>query len=278
MYPFVKMQGLGNDFVVMDATKQPITLTAALIQQMANRRLGVGFDQLLLVEPAQDPACDFFFRIYNADGSEAGQCGNGARCMAVFIQRKGLSTRTDLRLQTITSQVQLRIVGSETVQATLEAPRFQANDIPFQAEGDHEGNQLYHEVKLPDETVRLSVVNVGNPHAVIVVDALACDQVHRVGEALSRHPAFPEGVNVGFMQVADKQLVRLRVFERGTGETLACGSGACAAMVVGRRNGLLQERVTVNQPGGDLMIDWQGPGLPIQMTGPAKWVFEGVWN
>lgn len=273
-HPFVKMQGLGNDFVVMDATQHPCTLTAAEIQHMSNRRLGIGFDQLLVVEPTRDSQYDFFFRIYNADGSEAGQCGNGARCMAIFIQRQKLSARTELRLQTITSHVALRIVGSNMVQATLEAPRFSAKEIPFETVVD---DGIYHELTIDGENVRFSIVNVGNPHAVIVVKQLDCDIVHRLGETLSRHAAFPEGVNVGFMQVIDNQLIRLRVFERGTGETLACGSGACAAMVVGRRNGLLQERVTVSQPGGDLVIDWQGPGLPIQMTGPAEWVFEGNW-
>ncbi len=272
---FTKMQGLGNDFAVIDATQTPFSLSSAQIQTMANRRFGIGFDQMLVIEKVDDERADFRFRIFNADGSEVEQCGNGARCAAHFVRQRGLTDSSHIRFLTLAGVLDLVIESDDKVTVQMGIPHFEPQSIPFEA--DDSAN--CYTVTLSDgNTVELSVVNVGNPHAVVFVDEMDSEKVVAIGEQLSHHPRFPEGVNVGFMQVIDPQNVRLRVYERGSGETLACGSGACAAMVAGRRNGLLQERVTVSQPGGSLLIDWQGPGLNVQMTGPAKTVFEGVWQ
>lgn len=268
------MQGLGNDFVVIDATKTAFNLSCSQIQAMANRRFGVGFDQLLLVELPKSNAVDFHFRIFNADGSEVGQCGNGARCIARFIREKGLSQQRQFRVSTITDIMQLALESDDKVAVQMGVPRFEPADIPFVAKE----SANHYDVVVGDQTVKLSVVNVGNPHAIILVNHIDANQVSTLGAALSKHERFPEGVNVGFMQVIDPQNIRLRGYERGSGETLACGSGACAAMVIGRRNGLLQERVTVSQPGGSLVVDWQGPDAAILMIGPAQTVFEGEYE
>lgn len=267
------MHGLGNDFVVIDATRIPMTLSPADIQRMANRRLGVGFDQLLVIEQPKREGFDFHFRIFNADGSEVGQCGNGARCIARFIREHGLSDKKEFRITTMTDELTLVIETDSKVSVCMGVPRFEPAAIPFIT--DKMAN--HYEIEVDRQKRMLSVVNVGNPHAIILVNQIDATEVATLGAKLSKHPLFPEGVNVGFMQVLDPQHIRLRVYERGSGETLACGSGACAAMVIGRRNGLLQERVTVNQPGGSLTIDWQGPDTTILMTGPATTVFEGVW-
>lgn len=270
---FTKMQGLGNDFVVIDATQSPLNLTSAQIQSMANRRYGVGFDQMLVIEPEDPRTAHFRFRIFNADGSEAEQCGNGARCIALYLKHKQLCQEAKLKLNTLGGVLELTNHPDNKVTVRMGVPRFEPGHIPFAAPQ----TQKEYQVTIGDLPVQFGVVNVGNPHAVIRVDNLASEQVQHVGERLSRHELFPQGVNVGFMQVIDPQHIRLRVYERGTGETLACGSGACAAMVVGRRNGWLQERVMVSQPGGSLSIDWQGPESPILMTGPAAMVFTGTW-
>lgn len=272
--PFTKMQGLGNDFVVINATKQPLTLTPAQIQKMSNRRFGVGFDQLLVLEPPKQDNVDFNFRIFNADGSEVGQCGNGARCIARFIREQGLSDRDEFRLTTLTDVLQLKVEKDGKVSVHMGIPRFAPEEVPFVAD---KMSNLY-DVNVANQSVQLGVVNIGNPHAIIPVERIDSSLVSSLGAPLSKHERFPEGVNVGFMQVINPQNIRLRVYERGTGETLACGSNACAAVAVGRRNGLLQERVTVNQPGGSLSIHWQGPDRPILMTGPATTVFEGQWE
>ncbi len=271
---FTKMQGLGNDFVVVDATSMPFTLSTAQIQQMANRRFGVGFDQLLVLEPATADDVDFHFRIFNADGSEVGQCGNGARCIARFIRQQGLSDAASFRISTITDRLQLTLQADNKVSVDMGVPRFEPAEIPFAALSV----ENYYQLLIGNQKVGFGVVNVGNPHAIIPVEQIDAEQVATLGAALSRHEAFPKGVNVGFMQVLDPQNIRLRVYERGTGETLACGSNACAAVVVGRRNGLLQERVSVNQPGGDLTIEWQGPDSSVLMIGPAEAVFSGEWQ
>lgn len=269
---FTKMHGLGNDFVVIDATQHPVTLSKAQIQQISNRRLGIGFDQLLLLESPKNSDVDFHYRIFNADGTEVGQCGNGARCIAQFIRENGLSHQSEIKVSTIAETLKLILQDDGKVIVNMGTPHFEPEKIPFIA------NDIahYYDVQVAGTTVKLSVVNVGNPHAVIQVSQIHVEEVLRLGEALSTHERFPEGVNVEFMQIIDPHNIRLRVYERGVGETLACGSGACAAMVIGRRNGLLQERVTVNQPGGSLTIDWQGgPGMPITMIGPAKTVYRG---
>lgn len=271
---FTKMQGLGNDFVVIDARETPFALTTAQIQAMANRRYGVGFDQLLLIEQDSSGQADFRFRIFNADGGEAEQCGNGARCIALYIKERGLTTSSKISLNSLGGVLELTNHPDNKVTVKLGVPRFSPKDIPFLADQTAKDYTL----ELPGlAPLTFGVVNVGNPHAVIRVDEINSAEVVELGGLISRHASFPEGVNVGFMQVIDPQQIRLRVFERGSGETLACGSGACAAMVIGRRNGWLQERVMVSQPGGSLSIDWQGPESPIHMTGPAAMVFTGTW-
>ncbi len=271
MIAFTKMHGLGNDFVVIDATQTPFALSAAQIQQLANRRLGVGFDQMLVLEKPKKNQCDFHLRIFNADGSEVGQCGNGARCIAQFIHANQLSPKTTLSVSTITEQLSLTLRSDGEVSVQMGVPQFAPRAVPFIADKE----QLLYQVEASGNKVELSVVNVGNPHAVIRVEQIDCAMVANLGAELSKHPRFPQAVNVGFMQVLDPQHVRLQVYERGTGETLACGSGACAAMAIGRRNGWLNERVSVNQPGGNLQIDWAGPTQQIIMTGPAARVFCG---
>lgn len=268
---FSKMHGLGNDFVVIDATQDAFTLSSGQIQELANRRLGVGFDQMLVLEKPKLDECDFHLRIFNSDGSEVGQCGNGARCIAHFIHELKLSTKSKFKVSTITETLALELENGGKVRVALSVPRFAPKEIPFIA--DHE--DLFYEVDVAGKKIKLSVVNVGNPHAVIRVDRIDSREVSELGALLTKHERFPEEVNVGFMQVLDPQHVRLHVYERGTGETLACGSGACAAMVAGRRNGWLNERVLVNQPGGNLQIDWAGPGQAVIMTGPAQMVFTG---
>ena len=271
---FTKMQGLGNDFAVINATKNSFSLTPAQIQKMANRRFGVGFDQLLVLEPPQRDQVDFNFRIFNADGSEVGQCGNGARCIAQFIREKGLSDQHEFRLSTLTDILRLKIEQDDKISVHMGVPRFEPKEIPFDAD---QTRNLY-DVEVDNQSVQLGVVNIGNPHAIIPVKQIESHLISTLGASLSQHKRFPEGVNVGFMQVINPQNIRLRVYERGTGETLACGSNACAAVAVGRRSGLLQERVLVSQPGGSLSIHWQGPDTPILMTGPAATVFEGQWS
>lgn len=270
---FTKMHGLGNDFVVIDATKTPFKLTSAEIQKMANRRYGIGFDQMLVIEPMDNQQADFRFRIFNADGGEVGQCGNGARCVALYIRERKLSPKSEIRLMTLGGLLEIAHRPDQKIMVQMGIPRFEPEHIPFVTDK----MENIYKLELADTSVPLSVVNVGNPHAVIMVEQLRSEEVQNLGELISRHERFPEGVNVGFMQVIDAQQIRLRVYERGTGETLACGSGACAAMVVGRRNGLLQERVTVSQPGGTLTIDWQGPKTMVKMTGPASLVYTGKW-
>lgn len=271
---FTKMHGLGNDFVVIDATKQSITLTTLQIQKMANRRLGVGFDQLLVIEPPKNNTVHFHFRVFNADGSEVGQCGNGACCIARFIRSRKLSNHNELLISTISDVLELEIQPNDKVSVKMEIPRFDPQEIPFVAA---QTANIY-EVEAGDQVVKLGVVNIGNPHAIIPVEYIDAKQVSILGACLSTHKRFPEGANVGFMQIVDSQAIRLRVYERGAGETLACGSGACAAVAVGRRLGLLQERVMVSQPGGSLTVDWQGPQTPVTMTGLATKVFEGEWS
>lgn len=270
---FTKMHGLGNDFVVINATEKPLTLSSAQVQRMSNRRFGVGFDQLLVLQKPTHVNADFCFRIFNADGGEVEQCGNGARCMALYIRSQGLSDKPEIRLQTLGGLITLSHQGGDKVTVEMGIPTFEPSQIPFITSKVAKT----YEVKVADMSIPLSVVNVGNPHAVIVVDELLSEQVQTLGQQISSHEQFPEGVNVEFMQVVDPQNIRLQVYERGAGATLACGTGACAAMVVGRRNGLLQERVMVNQPGGSLYIDWQGPETMVKMTGPGKLVYHGVW-
>lgn len=270
---FSKMHGLGNDFMVIDATRHPIVLSTEQIQHLADRHFGVGFDQLLLVEPSPAPEVDFGYRIFNADGSEVEQCGNGARCFARFVRSKGLSPKDLLRVATRSGVIELQHVENEQVLVNMGVPKYLPEDIPFIA--GHPA--LQYPVSVAGDTVELSVVNMGNPHAVIKVEALTDTKIQRLGPALESHARFPKRVNVGFMQLLSRHEIRLRVYERGTGETLACGSGACAAVVAGRRNGWLDEKVLVHLPGGDLNISWAGDNQPVLMRGPATFVYDGRW-
>ena len=268
---FTKMHGLGNDFVVLDLITQSVRLDAPLIRFLADRHRGIGCDQVLVVEPPTDPDMDFLYRIYNQDGSEAQQCGNGARCVAKFIRDRRLSAKRRLRVQTLGGPISMSCGKGNVVTVSMGIPRIAPQEIPFTAARQ----ATVYTLQACGQPVEISAVSMGNPHAVLVVDDVETAPVATLGPALEQHPDFPERTNVGFMQVLDRGEVRLRVFERGAGETMACGSGACAAVVAGRIRGLLDERVRVRLPGGFLQIEWGGEGEPLLMTGPATTVFEG---
>ncbi len=272
--PFTKMQGLGNDFAVIDATRNVFSLSSDQIQQMADRRTGIGFDQLLVLESSEDEHADFVYRIFNADGGEVGQCGNGARCMALFIRDHGLSDCEQLTLQTREGLLNVRILKDDRVEVDMGRPCFVPADIPFVADQEAQTYQLM----LDNQNVVFSVVNVGNPHAVITVDDVDTIDLQDLGKRLGSDAHFPEGANVSVMQVIDNTHIHVRVFERGVGETQACGSAACAAVAVGRQQGLLTDTVTVLQSGGALEVRWQGLEHPIEMVGPAAIVYRGEWQ
>ena len=271
---FTKMHGLGNDFMVIDSIHQSFEPNAETISAWANRHTGVGFDQLLVVEKASDPAYDFRSRIFNADGSEVEQDGNGARCFFRFVQEKNLTQKDEILVQTARSVIVLRQAENNGVVVNMGSPRFNPAEIPFIPDSSADKDRLTHIVVAGTLSIPLVCVNVGNPHAVVLVDDVDNAPVAQWGAKIERHPQFPERVNVGFMQILAKNHIRLRVFERGVGETLACGTGACAAVVAGIRLGLLDNAVTVSQTGGDLLIEWQ-ENQDILMTGPAETVFEG---
>ena len=273
---FTKMHGLGNDFMVVDGVSQAFEPQEAPLTQWANRHTGVGFDQLLLVEKAGAADVDFRYRIFNADGSEVEQCGNGARCFARFVADKGLSSKQEIRVETARGVIVPRLLDSGLVVVNMGKPRLMPSEIPFVPAAGEADDALTHIVLVGLESVPLSCVNMGNPHAVLLVDDVDTAPVARWGEAIESNEQFPERVNVGFMQVLDEGHVRLRVYERGAGETQACGTGACAAVVAGVRLGLLQaaSQIRVSLPGGDLHIEWQ-PGDDVMMTGPVQTVFEG---
>ena len=268
---FSKMHGLGNDFVVIDAISQHIDLTPGQIRQIANRNLGIGCDQLLLIEKATNPQTDFKYRIFNADGSEAGQCGNGARCFARFVRNKGLTNKDEITVETSSGIIYLRIEANDQVTVNMGVPNFAPATLPFTS--DTQAND--YALQVSEQILTIGAVSMGNPHAVLTVDDVDTAAVKTLGPAISTHPRFPRGVNAGFMQILDASHIRLRVFERGTGETLACGTGACAAVAVGRLWKKLDEQVKVDLPGGQLLIRWSNPGETLLMTGPATHVFEG---
>ena len=272
---FTKMHGLGNDFMVVDGVNQAFEPQEAPLTQWANRHTGVGFDQLLLVEKAGAADVDFRYRIFNADGSEVEQCGNGARCFARFVADKGLSSKQEIRVETARGVIVPRLLDSGLVVVNMGKPRLMPSEIPFVPAAGEADDALTHIVLVGLESVPLSCVNMGNPHAVLLVDDVDTAPVARWGEAIESNEQFPERVNVGFMQVLDEGHIRLRVYERGAGETQACGSGACAAVAVGIQQGLLAEEVRVELPGGRLDIAWKGPGQPLFMTGPAAHVYDG---
>lgn len=268
---FTKMHGLGNDFVVFDATTQPLTLTPAQLRALADRHFGVGCDQILLVERAHSPDTDFYYRIFNADGGEVEQCGNGARCFVRFVHDKGLTRKTQIRVGTLGGVIEPRLEPDGQVTVNMGAPVFEPAAIPFQASE----RALTYDLDVNKKTLKINSLSMGNPHAVQVVADLDQAPVATDGPVIESHPRFPKRVNAGFMQVLSRSHIRLRVYERGAGETLACGTGACAAMVAGVQRGLLGARVRVTTHGGDLTIAWAGEGQPVMMTGPAVTVFEG---
>ena len=268
---FTKMHGLGNDFVVIDATSQPIDLSMEQIRFLADRRLGVGCDQVLLVEPPRQPKVDFTYRIFNADGGEVEQCGNGARCFARYVRDQGLTRKDHIPVATATGVITLHVEADGQVTVDMGVPIFEPAEIPFAA--DSRAEMYLLEVEATQ--VEISAVSMGNPHAVLRVEQVDKAPVNSLGPRIESHVRFPRRVNVGFMQVVDRQHIRLRVYERGVGETLACGSGACAAVAVGRQRGWLDDKVTVSLPGGNLKIQWAGEDQTMLMTGPAVSVFEG---
>jgi diaminopimelate epimerase len=273
--PFTKMHGLGNDFVVLDGIAEPFDLSAAELKLLADRHFGVGCDQVLLVERAAARENDFRYRIFNADGGEVEQCGNGARCFVRFVHDRGLSHKNALRVETKGGIIEPRLLPNGEVSVDMGVPRFAAADVPFRTE--REG--LMQELALEDgRSVEITALSMGNPHAVQIVSDVERAPVTAEGPQLEHHARFPERVNAGYMQICDRSNVRLRVWERGAGETLACGTGACAAAVAGIAQRLLDTPVRVAMRGGILTVAWEGPGTPVVMTGPAVKVFDGVWN
>jgi len=268
---FTKMHGLGNDFMVVDMISHHAHLRPEQIRRLADRHLGIGFDQLLLVEPPSKPSVDFRYRIFNADGSEVEQCGNGARCFAVFVKEKKLTNKNCIQVETVKGDIELNLTEEGRVLVNMGEPVFEPKEIPFLAETT---NNVYS-VMVDQEEVQLSAVSMGNPHAIIQVDNTKEAKVNVLGPLIESHSQFPERVNVGFMEIVHKRFIKLRVFERGVGETMACGTGACAAVAVGIDRNLLESPVEVRLPGGNLKIEWQGAGSPLFMEGPAVSVFEG---
>ncbi|MGB5732878.1 MAG: diaminopimelate epimerase [Thiohalocapsa sp.] len=269
---FTKMHGLGNDFVVIDAINQSVDMTPALSRRLADRRFGIGCDQILLVESPRLPNTDFHYRIFNADGSEVEQCGNGARCFARFVREQGLSDRDEIPVGTAAGPIRLCIQADGQVSVDMGKPRLEPAEIPFLAEE----RALTYALSVDGETVSIGALSMGNPHAVLRVDDIDQAPVARLGARIEHDRRFPNRVNVGFMQVVDSGHIRLRVWERGAGETLACGTGACAAAVIGRLQCGLDQRLQVALPGGELVIHWPGAGANVTMTGPATRVFDGA--
>lgn len=272
---FTKMHGLGNDFMVLDLVTQRVKVTPKLVKKLGDRNFGVGFDQLLIVEPPTEPDVDFKYRIFNQDGSEVENCGNGARCFAKFVRDKRLTGKDEITVETANGRAVLKVHADKRVEVDMGAPILEPAKVPFHAEGQTATYSV--EVPLPTgvQTVELSAVSMGNPHGVLIVEDTETAPVASLGPALEAHERFPAKANIGFMQLLSRNEVNLRVFERGVGETQACGTGACAAVVAGKLRGELDMPVTVHLLGGDLIIDWQGEGSPVVMTGPATTVFEG---
>lgn len=269
---FTKMHGLGNDFVVVDAIRQDVNLTPEQVRFIADRHFGVGCDQLLIVEPPPGPDVDFRYRIFNSDGGEVEQCGNGARCFVRFVHQHGLSSKPEIRVQTASGVISPRLEDSGLVTVDMGVPVLDPARVPFRSETD----AIVQALELDGGArIAITAVSMGNPHAVQVVADVNAAPVLEFGPLIEHHPRFPARVNAGFMQILDTHRIRLRVFERGAGETLACGTGACAAVVAGVLRGLLETPVIVETRGGMLEIDWDGPGSPVSMTGPAVTVFEG---
>jgi len=268
---FTKMHGLGNDFVVIDAIRQSVTLTPDRVRDIADRRRGIGCDQVLLVEQAVSAGADFRYRIFNADGSEVGQCGNGARCFARFVRDEGLIARDLMTVETASGFLELELLSDGNATVNMGVPVLEPARIPF----DAAARATIYPLDIGDQQFEITAVSMGNPHAVLLVDDVENAPVNSLGPLIEQHLRFPERVNAGFMEVVNDRHIRLRVFERGTGETAACGSGACAAVVAGQMRRLLDTRVTVTLPGGDLVVSWAGETHPVYLTGPATRVYEG---
>ena len=268
---FSKMHGLGNDFMVIDGVSQKVRLSPEKIRQLADRHFGIGFDQLLVVEAPESPDVDFRYRIFNSDGSEVENCGNGARCFAVFVRDRKLTGKNLITVETAGGIMTLQITENGEVCVNMGVPRLVPAEIPF----DAEAQSVTYSLAVDSTALEISAVSMGNPHAVTLVDDVATAPVAQLGPLVERHNRFPQRVNAGFMQVVSSDEINLRVFERGVGETLACGTGACAAVVAGNLRQLIGNNVKVNLPGGSLRISWAGPGEPVMMTGPATTVFHG---
>ena len=268
---FTKMHGLGNDFMVVDLISQRVHLSPEQIRYLGNRNTGVGFDQLLLVETPQSPDVDFRYRIFNSNGTEVEHCGNGARCFAKFVHDQRLTGKRDISVQTSNGRIMLKMRDDHAVEVDMGEPVLQPDQVPFEATTQAPSYSLEQD----GHNYTLGVVSMGNPHAILVVDDVASAPVFELGSKLEQHPRFPNKANIGFMQIIDRNTIKLRVFERGVGETKACGTGACAAVVVGQQQGLLDTNVTTQLTGGNLAIQWQGPGHHLFMDGPATQVYEG---
>lgn len=265
------MHGLGNDFMVVDGVTQNVFFSPDQIRRLADRNFGIGFDQLLLVEPPYDPDLDFHYQIFNADGGEVEQCGNGARCFARFVRNKGLINKYKIRVSTSSGKMTLRLERDGNVTVNMGVPVTEPGKIPFRAKRPEKTYLL----QTPKQTFLCGAISMGNPHCVLEVDNVDTADVEEIGQMLTKHERFPKGVNVGFMQVVDRGHIKLRVYERGAAETLACGTGACAAVAIGILQNKLDRQVKVDLPGGRLTINWEGEGKPLWMTGPAEHVFDG---
>lgn len=270
-FRFTKMHGLGNDFVMLDGISQKLIITPERAKQISDRNFGIGCDQILLVEPPKSPDADFKYRIFNADGSEVENCGNGARCFAIFVRQRGLTNKRQIKVQTNSGDMVLHVREDNQVTVSMGEPILEPAQIPFLAPSQ----QTIYELDIEGAHYEISSVSMGNPHAVMLVDDVIKFPVHIMGPLVEKHINFPKKTNAGFMQIIDKQNMKLRVFERGCGETLACGTGACAAAVAAQLRGLIDTKVHISLPGGQLIIEWQGPGTPVYMTGPTATVFHG---
>ena len=269
---FTKMHGLGNDFVVIDAISQQVELTPGQSRLIADRHFGVGCDQILLIEKPRTADTEFHYRIINADGSEVEQCGNGARCFARFVYEQGLTSNKVIDVGTAKGPIRLYLEDNEQVRVNMGEPILKPSDIPFKAREE----QPCYSIRVDEQPLEIGALSMGNPHLVTLVDDIKTAPVERLGPLLEQHPDFPQRVNAGFMAINSRSEIQLRVYERGAGETLACGTGACAAVVSGQLRNLLDETVLVHLRGGDLVISWSGPGEPVWMTGPATTVFQGT--
>ena len=270
--PFTKMHGAGNDFVVFDGVTRPVPLTPEKIRRLADRHFGIGCDQVLLVERPTASGADFRYRIFNADGGEVEQCGNGARCFVHFVRDRRLTAKDEIAVETLSGMIYPRLEPDGNVTVNMGVPRFEPAEVPFEAST----RENVYDLEVNGRKLSVTVLSMGNPHAVQVVPEVDSAPVNTQGPLIERHPRFPQRVNAGYMQIVDRGHIRLRVYERGAGETLACGSGACAAVVAGRQRGLLDDKVDVNLLGGTLRVSWAGEGQPVWMTGPAVTVFEGT--